>query len=116
MLTASAETDLAVAKACGVATGVYLWSNDWHCMLTVSNELFRPSADLSDAFFAANKFCGSMLYSRRRQFYVALQESLRDASGMTGLPAWPDALGLLFRHGPLAICEAVLKTAGTNQE
>lgn len=109
-LTASPETDLAVAKACGIDVsfvhcferGGILQRND-----VPGYTVFRPTTDLNDAFLAAEKFglFGpdiSLCWQGRKHGWYILDCAARKPVGNGPTPA-------------IAICAAILKLAEKTQ-
>ena len=135
MVTACAETDLAVVRACGIETmsreEVVRWwrmrygdeavdppDGPWIFRGYMSRvdqqmKLLRPSADLNDAFFAAEKF--GLFDTSKHDFCLWYGENLGGWIVGHLVPA-RDALRVQSRFTgttpALAICAAILKLAG----
>jgi len=107
-LTASPETDLAVAKACGIIAAIVSPEAGCHHVEEMTTEWtwrglgnrFRPSTDLNDAFMAAEKhpWTDKIVVQRTKNldWYANIGGSYEYAE----TPA-------------LAICAAILKLAET---
>lgn len=67
---------------------------------------FHPATDISAAW-EVHQQMQKCLFSTRQRYYENLQLCIGGRSGITGVPAWPDAFGLLK---PEDICRAALKT------
>ena len=66
---------------------------------------WRPYSDIAAAWEVHQKM-QECLFSVRQRYYYAIQLTVRQRLGMSGMPIWPDVFGLIK---PEDICRAALK-------